>query len=103
MENEKNINDFSEIINLFRKIITSLACIEKIATDDYTRNTAKEYLLDTIKQYEKYNNSKDVMQIKFKYSQNEIVDFCNECYEKVDIFDFAEDVEFGFCELIEKI
>lgn len=85
----KNVN----ILNLFRKIICSLV---------YTKNSelkskAIKYLNDYLEQYELYNN-------KDKYSLNnweEIINFCNECYGDKDIFDYAEDVEYGLRELIE--
>lgn len=99
MEKEK----FTQIITLFRKVISSLACIEKTTNEEHIKLISKEYLSDIINQYDKYYFHKDVNKIEFKYSEKEIVDFSNECYEKVEIVKFAEDVEFGFNELIEKI
>lgn len=99
MEKEK----VRQILTLFRKVISSLACIEKTTNDEYIKKVSKEYLSDIINQYDKYYFHQDVNKIEFKYSEKEIVDFSNECYEKVDIVKFAEDMEFGFNELIEKI
>lgn len=89
----KNVN----ILNLFRKIICSLVCIIKYTNNAELKNVAIRYLNDFLEQYELYNN-------KDKYSLNnweEIINFCNECYGDKDIFDYAEDVEYGLRELIE--
>ena len=90
----KNVN----ILNLFRKIICSLVCIIKYTKNSELKSKAIKYLNDFLEQYELYNNNKD------KYSLNnweEIINFCNECYGDKDIFDYAEDVEYGLRELIE--
>lgn len=92
-----------QIYDLFRKVIASLACIEKTTSDAKKKQLSSEYLNDFINQYDKYQSHKNVNKIEFKYSEKEIVDFANECYDKADIVTFAEDVEFGFSELIEKI
>ncbi len=42
-----------EIINLLRKIITSLSCIEKTTTNENLKNEAFEYLIYLINQYKK--------------------------------------------------
>lgn len=89
----RNVN----ILNLFRKIICSLVCIIKYTNNAELKSKAIKYLNDFLEQYELYNN-------KDKYSLNnwkEIIDFCNECYSDKDIFDYAEDVEYGLRELIE--
>ena len=96
-------NNFEEIIELFRKVIAAAACIEKKTDDEEARRISKEYLEDFINQYDGYQVHKDVNKIGFKFSEKEIVDFASECYDKVDIFLFAEDLEFGFSELVEKI
>ena len=31
----------------------------------------------------------------------EVINFCNECYDDKDVFDYAEDVEYGLKELME--
>lgn len=87
----------SNILNLFRKIICSLLCINKIANNTYLKSKANTYLNEFVKQYESYN-------IHYTYSLNnteEVIEFCNECYEDKDIFDYAEDVEYGLKELME--
>lgn len=89
----RNVN----ILNLFRKIICSLVCITKYIKNSELKSKAIKYLNDFLEKYELYNN-------KDKYSLNnweEIIDFCNECYSDKDIFDYAEDVEYGLRELIE--
>ena len=89
----KNVN----ILNLFRKIICSLVCIIKYTKNSELKSKAIKYLNDFLEQYELYNN-------KDKYSLNncyDIINFCNECYGDKDIFDYAEDVEYGLRELIE--
>ena len=103
MKEEVEKDNSKQIIDLFRKVIASLACIEKTTNDNNIKQTSREYLSDIINQYDSYQSHKDVNKIEFRYSEKEIVDFSNECYDKVDIFTFAEDVEFGFNELIEKI
>lgn len=92
-----------DIINLFRKIITSLTCIRIITADDEIRNATNNFLENIIRQYEQYLLKKDVNILNFEYNELEIVDFCNRCYEKVDIFTFAEDLEYGYIELMRKI
>ena len=57
-----------EIINLLRKIITSLSCIEKTTTDKNLKNEACEYLIDLINQYKKIIESNDIKGLKFKYT-----------------------------------
>lgn len=94
-ENHKKLD--SNILDLFRKIICSLLCISKITDKAYLKAKADTFLNEFIKQYESYNNH-------YTYSLNnnkEIIDFCNECYEDKDVFDYAEDVEYGLKELIE--
>ena len=89
----KDIN----ILNLYRKIICSLLCINKNTKNYNLKNKSSEYLNQFLNQYELYNN-------KGMYSLNnfeEIVNFCNECYDDKDIFDYAEDVEYGLKELME--
>lgn len=96
-------NSFDKIIYLFEKVISSLECIEKTTSDENIKDTSKKYLIDLKNQCEKYQLHKDNNKIEFQFSEKEIVDFSNKCYDKVDIFTFAEDVEFGFSELVEKI
>ena len=72
-------------------------CIIKYTKNSELKSKAIKYLNDFLEQYELYNN-------KGKYSLSnveEIINFCNECYGDKDIFDYAEDVEYGLRELIE--
>ena len=90
---EKNIS----ILNLFRKIICSLLCIIKNTKNDGLITRASSYLDYFLNQYELYNNKS----IYYFDNIEEIIDFCNECYEDKDVFDYAEDVEYGVKELKE--
>lgn len=86
-----------QIINLFRKIICSLLCINKDTKDPALKLKSNEYLEELLEEYKLYIN-------KGTYSltnYDKVIDFCNDCYEDKDIFDFAEDVEYGLRELIE--
>lgn len=103
MKEKIEVTNFDEIVNLFRKVIASAVCIEKMTEEEKTRQTSSEHLNDFIDQYNSYQVHEDVNKISFKFSEKEIVDFANKCYDKVDIFLFAEDLEFGFSELVEKI
>lgn len=103
MKERIEFSNFELIIDLFRKVISSLSCIEKKTKDNDTRCICSKYLNDIINQYDNYKMNKNVNKICFKCSEKEVVDFCNDCYEKVDIFEFAEDLEYGFNELIQKI
>ncbi len=49
-----------EIINLLRKIITSLSCIEKTTTNENLKNEAFEYLIYLINQYKKIIESNNI-------------------------------------------
>lgn len=102
---EENVNRYIEdkIINLYRKIICSLSCMEKKANNSDVTAKINEYLTDFINQYELYKNKRNINSIKFLYDIETLIDFCNECYENVDIFDYAEDVEYGIKELMEII
>lgn len=93
----------NKIIDLYRKIICSLSCIENISNNNDIKIETHKYLVEFIRQYELYRNKNNINDIKFKYQSTDIIDFCNDCYNKVDIFDFAEDVEYGVKELMEVI
>ena len=85
----------TKILNLFRKIICSLLCIIKNTKSDNLKKESSYYLDYYLEQYELYNN-------KCIYSLDNletIIDFCNQCYEDKDVFDYAEDVEYGVKEL----
>ena len=87
------------IINLYRKIISSLTCIEKRTNNDAIKNKATSYLNQYIDYYEKYLNKKEFQILNI----SDLIDFCNECYDDDDVFDYAEDVEYGAKELFKEI
>lgn len=87
----------TKILNLFRKIICSLLCIIKNTKSDNLKKESSYYLDYYLEQYELYNN-------KCIYSLDNlesVINFCNQCYEDKDVFDYAEDVEYGVKELNE--
>ena len=91
------MNKDAKILTLFRKIICSLLCIIKNTENDNLKNEASFYLDYYLKQYELFNN-------KGSYSLNnleKVINFCNKCYEDKNVFDYAEDVEYGVKELNE--
>lgn len=90
-----------EIINLLRKIITSLSCIEKTTTDKSLKNEACEYLIDLINQYKKIIESNDIKGLKFKYTEADLIDFSYRCIENKenDFVKLGEDIQFGIIEL----
>ena len=91
------MNKSTKILNLFRKIIRSLLCIIKNTKNDNLKKESIYYLNYYLEQYELYNN-------KCIYSLDcleKTINFCNQCYEDKDIFDYAEDVEYGLKELNE--
>ena len=91
------MNKSTKILNLFRKIIWSLLCIIKNTKNDNLKKESIYYLNYYLEQYELYNN-------KCIYSLDNLektINFCNQCYEDKDVFDYAEDVEYGLKELNE--
>ena len=90
-----------EIINLLRKTITSLSCIEKTTTDKSLKNEACEYLIDLINQYKKIIESNDIKGLKFKYTEADLIDFSYRCIENKenDFVKLGEDIQFGIIEL----
>ena len=90
-----------EVINLLRKTITSLSCIEKTTTDENLKNEATEYILDLITQYKKVIESNDIKNIKFKYTEEDLIDFSYRCIEhkENDLVKLGEDIQFGILEL----
>lgn len=87
----------TKILTLFRKIICSLLCIIKNTKNDNLKKESSDYLDYFLEQYELYNN-------KCIYSLGNlesVINFCNQCYEDKDVFDYAEDVEYGVKELNE--
>ena len=94
-----------KIILAFRKTITSLTCIEKITHNSTIKSEADKYVFDLVKQYYNYLNTKNIQNIKFKYSEADIIDFSYRCIENDDddLVWLAEDVQFGIIELIKAI
>jgi len=86
------------VVDLYRKVICSLACIEKRTNNDLIRNKALSYINQFIDQYDQYLNKKECL----SYNISDLIDFCNDCYNEVEVFDYAEDVEYGVKELIKK-
>lgn len=97
------MSNYDKNINLFYKVISSLSCIEKITDNDTVKNESKKFNKDIIEQYQNYLKNKDVNKLNFNYSEKDITLFSNDCYDKVDIVEFAEDLEFGFRDLIKNI
>ena len=93
--------DIENIINLFRKIIASLSCVEKITTYSELKNEATEYLLDLIEQYKIFIESYKIESIKFKYEEEDLIDFSYRCIESLenDLVKLGEDIQFGIIEL----
>lgn len=91
------MDDETKILGLFRKVICSLLCISTETKKTSLQEKANKYLYQFLNQYKVYFNKKTYSLTNL----NEIIMFCNECYEDKDTFDFAEDVEYGIQELIE--
>lgn len=91
-----------EFINLFRKTITSLACIEKLSTDEDMRNEANEYLLNLTSQYKEFLNTRSIKNVKFNYTEEDLIDFSYRCIDdkENDFVRLGEDIQYGFIELI---
>lgn len=100
---ETKDKNYNKICALFRKVITSLLCIQTKINDELKKQEIQSILNDLIEQYDIYILKLDSTLIGFKNSEKEIVDLANYFYEDVDVFNFAEDLEFGFSELIECI
>lgn len=85
------------ILNLYRKIICSLLCITNNTKNDYLKTKSTYYLEKYLELYESYNN-KGLYELD---NYEEIIDFCNECYEDKYTFEYAEDLEYGLKEFNE--
>jgi len=95
---------YDSIITLYRKLICSLACVQRMADDETLKKEASLYLDDFITQYCHFLEKGDIFSIQFKYTGEDIADFFYRCIEyKVDIVRLSEDVYYGFEELVEKI
>lgn len=90
------MNDSNEILNLFRKILCSFLCINLETTNECLREKSLKFIKEFEREYNKYYNFKEYSIVNIK----EVIDFCNECYEEKEVFDYAEDVEYGLKELI---
>ena len=95
------MNSTIKVISLYQKIICSLSCIEKITDDKSIQNQSNYFLNKLIPLYTNLILKKDINSINLNLNINEIVTFCNNCYDKLNIFDLAEDVEYGIKELVE--
>ena len=93
--------DRDSIIILFRKLITSLSCIEKLAKDIELKEEATNYILDLIDQYNKIIKTSEIKSISFKYSEEDLIDFSYRCIENKenDFVRLGEDIQFGIIEL----
>lgn len=93
--------NIEDIIYLFRKIITSLSCIEKVAINNELKVEATQYILDLINQYQKIIESNEIKDINFKYTEEDLIDFSYRCIENKenDLVRLGEDVQFGIIEL----
>ena len=94
-----------KIRSLFQKTICSLATIIDICSDKEIVDEANLYLKDLIKQYYEYVNYKNVYKLEFKYSTDDISDFMYGCidYTNEDLMWIAEDMFYGFVELMDTI
>ena len=91
----------NKIISLYQKIICSLSCIEKISDDYIIKKQSKHFLDKLIPLYINFILKKEINSITLDLNIEEIINFCNNCYDKLNIFDLAEDVEYGIKELVE--
>ena len=94
-----------KIRSLFQKTICSLSTIVNISEDKGIKEEAQKYLIDLIEQYYQHVNYENIYTLHFKYSTDEISDFMYECidYQKVDLMWIAEDMFYGFAELMDTI
>lgn len=94
-----------KIRSLFQKTICSLSTIVNMCEDKGIKEEAQKYLIDLIEQYYQHVNYENIYKLHFKYSTDEISDFMYECmdYQKVDLMWIAEDMFYGFAELMDTI
>ena len=65
------------------------------------KQEASKYLKDLIFQYDKYVKHKNVYELGFKYSLDDIEDFMYRCIDlKIDVMRKAEDMFFVFDDLM---
>lgn len=89
-----------KIVNLLRKIITSLTCIEKITKDEELKKEAEGYIIELSIQYNKIINKND---INITLNKDDLVTFSYECInnKECDFVKLGEDIQFGTLELID--
>ena len=94
-----------KIRGLFQKTICSLSTIVNMCDDKNIKEEAQKYLIDLIEQYYQHVNYENIYKLHFKYSCADISDFMYECidYQKVDLMWIAEDMFYGFSELMDTI
>ena len=87
-----------KIKNLFQKTICSLITIIYVQK---IKQEASNYLKYLIFQYDKYVKHKNVYELGFKYSSDDIEDFMYRCIDlNEDVMRKAEDMFFGFDDLM---
>ena len=101
----KRDSDCLAIINLFRKIIASLACIINMSNNNDIVMEANKYISDFINQYSQYLIKTSKKDIIFMYSEDDIVDFSYRCIEEKNdnLILIAEDLQFGIIDLMKLI
>ena len=101
----KRDSDCLAIINLFRKIIASLACISNMSNNNDIGMEANKYISDFINQYSQYLIKTSKKDIIFMYSEDDIVDFSYRCIEEKNdnLILIAEDLQFGIIDLMKLI
>lgn len=90
-----------KIRNLFQKTICSLITIIYVSKDKTIKQEASKYLRDLVYQYDKYVKHKNVYELGFKYSLDDIEDFMYRCMDlKIDVMRKAENMFFVFDDLM---
>ena len=90
-----------KIRNLFQKTICSLITIIYVSKDKTIKQEASKYLRDLVYQYDKYVKHKNVYELGFKYSSDDIEDFMYRCIDlKEDVMRKAENMFFVFDDLM---
>lgn len=100
--NDHKDKNYKYICRLFSKTITALAYIISVVKEKEIKDQAKLIIEDLLKQYGIYRKYYNSFFVGFIYDTGEISDFANECYDK-EYFYYAEDVEYGYIELLDKI
>lgn len=94
-----------KIRSLFQKTICSLSTIVNMCDDKNIKDEAQKYLIDLIEQYYQHVNYENIYKLNFKYSCADINEFMYKCidYQKIDLMWIAEDMYYGFAELMDTI